>query len=182
MLVCHPCLGQPVPAMTRPTTFSSWYLYIWPLQGVAKVTILIYHFLIFQKINFFIAFWILKRKFPFHSKLGTELWCIWLENKGEKTITAIILKPILLVNRIREMLSFELGKEIEKDVLCLVTSVGQRKKIWVPTRNRTSDLRIPLSYALPVSHRDSTVGEVYYEVHMKRCILLGSTMSIASCL
>ena len=26
------------------------------------------------------------------------------------------------------MVSFELGKEMEKDVLCLVTSVGQRKK------------------------------------------------------
>ena len=32
-------------------------------------------------------------------------------------------------------------------------------------RNRTSDLRIPRSDALPVSHRDSTVSEVYYEVH-----------------
>ena len=33
-------------------------------------------------------------------------------------------------------------------------------------RNRTSDLRIPRSNALPLSHRDSTVNEVYYEVHM----------------
>ena len=33
-------------------------------------------------------------------------------------------------------------------------------------RNRTSDLRIPRSDALPLSHRDSTVSEVYYEVHM----------------
>ena len=32
-------------------------------------------------------------------------------------------------------------------------------------RNRTSDLRIPRSDALPLSHRDSTVSEVYYEVH-----------------
>ena len=181
MLVRHPCLGQPVPAMIRPTTFSSWYMYIWPLQGVAKIKILIYHFLIFKRSISSLLFRY-EMEFPFHSKLGTELWCIWLENKGEKTITAIILKPVLLVNRKREMLSFELGKEMEKDVLRLVTSVGQRKKIWVPTRNRTSDLRIPLSYALPVSHRDSTVGEVFYEVHMKRCILLGSTMSIASCL
>ena len=31
------------------------------------------------------------------------------------------------VNRIREMVSFELGKEIEKDVFCLVSSVEQRK-------------------------------------------------------
>ena len=37
-------------------------------------------------------------------------------------------------------------------------------------RNRTSDLRIPRSDALPLSHRDSTVSEVYYEVHMKRIL------------
>ena len=33
-------------------------------------------------------------------------------------------------------------------------------------RNRTSDLRIPRSDALPLSHRDTTVSEVYYVVHM----------------
>ena len=33
-------------------------------------------------------------------------------------------------------------------------------------KNRTSDLRIPRSDALPLSHIDSTVNEVYYEVHM----------------
>ena len=37
-------------------------------------------------------------------------------------------------------------------------------------RNRTSDLRIPRSDALPLSHRDSTISEVYYEVHMKRVL------------
>ena len=37
-------------------------------------------------------------------------------------------------------------------------------------RNRTSDLRIPRSDALPLSHRDSTVSEVYYEVHMTRVL------------
>ena len=51
------------------------------------------------------------------------------------------------------MVSFELGK----DVFRHVTSMGQRKKS-VPTRNRTSDLRIPRSDALPLSHRDSTAG------------------------
>ena len=35
-------------------------------------------------------------------------------------------------------------------------------------RNRASDLRIPRSDAL--SHRDSTVSEVYYEVHMTRVL------------
>ena len=37
-------------------------------------------------------------------------------------------------------------------------------------RNRNSDLRIPRSDALPLSHRDSTVSEVYYEVHMTRVL------------
>ena len=31
------------------------------------------------------------------------------------------------VNRIREVVSFELSKEIQKDVFCLVSSVEQRK-------------------------------------------------------
>ena len=33
-------------------------------------------------------------------------------------------------------------------------------------RNRTSDLWIPRSDALPLSHKDSTVSKVYYEVQM----------------
>ena len=37
-------------------------------------------------------------------------------------------------------------------------------------RNRTSDLRIPGSDALPLSHRDSTVSEVYYKVYMTRVL------------
>ena len=37
-------------------------------------------------------------------------------------------------------------------------------------RNRTSDLRSPRSDALPLSHRDSTVSEVYYEVHSTRVL------------
>ena len=37
-------------------------------------------------------------------------------------------------------------------------------------RNRTSDLRIPRSDTLPLSHRDSTVSEVYYEVQMTRVL------------
>ena len=36
----------------------------------------------------------------------------------------------------------------------------------VPMRNGTSDLWIPRSDTLPLSHRDSEVSEVYYEVHM----------------
>ena len=39
---------------------------------------------------------------------------------------------IKLNERIREMVSFELGKEIEKDVFRLVTSVGQIKNSESP--------------------------------------------------
>ena len=53
---------------------------------------------------------------------------------------------------------------LKEDVFCLVTSVGP-EKILSPMRNRTSDLRIPHSDALPLSHRDSTVSEAYYKVH-----------------
>ena len=64
------------------------------------------------------------------------------------------------------MVSFELGKEIEKDVFCHVTSVGQRKNSESGMRNRTSNLRIPRLDALPLSHEDSTVSDIYDEVHM----------------
>ena len=50
---------------------------------------------------------------------------------------------VMFIDRLREMVSFVLGKEIEKDAFRLVTSVGQRKKFWIPLTNRTSDLWIP---------------------------------------
>ena len=68
------------------------------------------------------------------------------------------------------MVSFELGKEIEKDVFCLVTSVGQRKNSESGMRNRTSNLRIPRLDTLPLSHEDSMVSDIYYEVHMTRVL------------
>ena len=37
-----------------------------------------------------------------------------------------IISIIIIVTRIRKMVSFELGKEIDKDVYRLATSVGQR--------------------------------------------------------
>ena len=63
------------------------------------------------------------------------------------------------------------SKELEKDVFfCLVMSVGQRKKFWVPMKNRTSELWILCSNALPLSHTDSTVSKVYYKVHVTRVL------------
>ena len=60
------------------------------------------------------------------------------------------------------MVSFEIGKEIEKNVLSRYKH-GTKKKFWVLMRNQTSELWIPLSDAPPLSHRDSIVSEVYYE-------------------
>ena len=47
-------------------------------------------------------------------------------------------------------------------------------------RNWTSDLRIPRSDALPLSHRDSTVSEVYYEVHIRRVLHTARISSVDS--
>ena len=51
----------------------------------------------------------------------------------------------------------------------LLTGVGQRKILSPHEESnlRPSDLR---SDALPLSHRDSTVSEVYYEIHMTRVL------------
>ena len=37
-------------------------------------------------------------------------------------------------------------------------------------RNETSDLRIPRSDALSLSHRDSMISKVHYQVHMTRVL------------
>mgnify|MGYP007020684827 CR=1 FL=1 len=54
------------------------------------------------------------------------------------------------------MVSFGLGKEMKKNVFfCLVMSMEQGKDSeLIPISNQTSDLRIPCSDALPLSHRD----------------------------
>ena len=56
--------------------------------------------------------------------------------------------------------------KLEKDVFSSCHEHGTKKRFRVPIRNRASDLRIPCSDALPLSHRDSTVSVVYQEVHM----------------
>ena len=64
------------------------------------------------------------------------------------------------VKRKRKMVILLLGKEIDRDV----TNVEQRKNSEALVKNRTSDLRIPRSGALLLSHRDSVVSEAHYEV------------------
>ena len=68
------------------------------------------------------------------------------------------------------MVSFELGKEIERDVMSSCHERGTKKKFLVPMKNRTSDLRIPRSDALTTKPERLTVSEVYYEVHMTRVL------------
>ena len=67
------------------------------------------------------------------------------------------------------MVSFELGEELRKMCFRLVTSVGQRNILSPHEESnlRPSDLR---SDVLALSHRDSSVSEVYYEVHMTRVL------------
>ena len=67
------------------------------------------------------------------------------------------------------MVSFELDEELRKMFFRLVTSVGQRKILSPHEESnlRPSDLR---SAALPLSHQDSSVSEVYYEVLITRVL------------
>ena len=43
------------------------------------------------------------------------------------TVRISNVDSVMFIDRLREMVSFVLGKEIEKDAFCLVTSVGERK-------------------------------------------------------
>ena len=66
---------------------------------------------------------------------------------------------------IREMVSFELGREIEKDVFSSCHERGTMKKFWVPwgIEPQIFAFRAPMLYHWATEH--STVSEVYYEVH-----------------
>ena len=46
----------------------------------------------------------------------------------------------------------------------------KEKNSEAPLRNQNSDFRIPRSDTQPLSHRDSTMSEVYYEVHITRIV------------
>ena len=59
---------------------------------------------------------------PLRSSYDTRPAYYWISN----------VDSVMFLDRTREMVSFELGKEIEKDVLSLVTSVRQRKKFESP--------------------------------------------------
>ena len=64
------------------------------------------------------------------------------------------------------MVSFELGKENDKDVFRLVTSVVQRK-IQIPYEESNLSLsESALRNSQQLSHRDSKVRKARYEVHI----------------
>ena len=67
------------------------------------------------------------------------------------------------------MVSFELDEELRKMFFRLVTSVGWRKILSPHEESnlRPSDLR---SDALPLSHQDSSMSEIYYEVLITRVL------------
>ena len=61
------------------------------------------------------------------------------------------------------MVIFELGREIEKHVFRLGTSVEQKKFNCIEPQT----FRIPRSDALPLSYRYSMMSEAHYEVHLR---------------
>ena len=57
------------------------------------------------------------------------------------------------------MVNFYHGNGMEKDVIYLVSNLGEnKKKIWSSTWHRTSDIRVPRSDVLTLSYR-KLVGE-----------------------
>ena len=60
-------------------------------------------------------------------KTTSEHFQKWPKIKGSFLLWAFQLINTYFLNRVREMVNFELGKEIEKDVFCLVTT---KKKFW----------------------------------------------------
>ena len=59
--------------------------------------------------------------------LTRECFDIVFINQVYRAIQVILYHDYHFVNRVREIASFELGKEIEKGVFHLVMNVGQRK-------------------------------------------------------
>ena len=73
-----------------------------------------------------------------------------------------------------------MNKTLKRDVFHLVTSMGQRQNSESPWGIKPQTLQILCSNALPLSHRDSMVSEVYYEVHITHVLhtARNSAMSI----
>ena len=91
---------------------------------------------------------------------------------------------IRTINRmVREMVSFELVKEVEKDVFLSCHECGKKKKTWVPMRNWTSDLQILCSILYHwATETLCWARSITKFIWHASSILLGLAMSIVSSL
>ena len=73
-------------------------------------------------------------------------------------------------------------KKFRNKQTTILSQAWDKGRILSPTRNQTSDLWIPLSDALLLSHRGSIVNKAPYEFHVwhASCILLGSSILLVS--
>ena len=112
---------------------------------------------------------ILQSNAPTLSQQDSVVSKAYLEDMTHILHTARIsnVHSIMFVNRLTEMVSFELSEEIEKDVLCLVMSVGQRKnKTYHISYFILIDL-IPRDFVKLKRHRKIKVNEYRLQRHLQ---------------
>ena len=112
---------------------------------------------------------ILQSNAPTLSQQDSVVSKAYLEDMTHILHTARIsnVHSIMFVNRLTEIVSFELSEEIEKDVLCLVMSVGQRKnKTYHISYSMLIDL-IPRDFVKLKRHRKIKVNEYRLQRHLQ---------------
>ena len=112
---------------------------------------------------------ILQSNAPKLSQQDSVVSKAYLEDMTHILHTARIsnVHSIMFVNRLTEMVSFELSEEIEKDVLCLAMSVGQRKnKTYHISYSMLIDL-IPRDFVKLKRHRKIKVNEYRLQRHLQ---------------
>ena len=111
---------------------------------------------------------ILQSNAPTLSQQDSVVSKAYLEDMTHILHTARIsnVHSIMFVNRLTEIVSFELSEEIEKDVLCLVMSVGQRKNKTYHISYSMLDL-IPRDFMKLKRHRKIKVNEYRLQRHLQ---------------
>ena len=114
---------------------------------------------------------ILQSNAPTLSQQDSVVSKAYLEDMTHILHTARIsnVHSIMFVNRLTEMVSFELSEEIEKDVLCLVMSVGQRKKKIIHISYSMLIDLIPRDFVKLKRHRKIKVNEYRLQRHLQLC-------------
>ena len=114
---------------------------------------------------------ILQSNAPTLSQQDSVVSKAYLEDMTHIRHTARIsnVHSIMFVNRLTEMVSFELSEEIEKDVLCLVMSVGQRKKKIIHISYSMLIDLIPRDFVKLKRHRKIKVNEYRLQRHLQLC-------------